>query len=205
MKPRKRSWKRDEELFRLRVKGAFGSKRLTELTRQEVQRFHTAILDQGLSAASADHHVKLLRQMLNLAVEWELLDKNPLTGLKLFNVDNKIERYLDSAQLERLLQVLRTDPRRPVCRIAMFLLSTGCRLNEALRAKWDAGRPTEPGVEDPGVELEVEAGAVRAAERQRPRGAGRARHRGDVRVPVREPSDREALHQHHEGLVEASK
>ena len=40
VKPRKRSWKRDEELFRLRMKGAFGGKRLTELTRQEIQRFH---------------------------------------------------------------------------------------------------------------------------------------------------------------------
>lgn len=36
-----------------------------------------------------------------------------------------------------LLNVLRTDPNRSVCRIAMFLLSTGCRLNEALRATWD--------------------------------------------------------------------
>ena len=137
VKPRKRSWKRDEELFRLRMKGAFGSKRLTELTRKEMQRFHTGILDQGLSPATADHHIKVLRHALNLAVEWQLLDKNPLTGLKLFNVDNRTERYLDAAQLERLLHVLRTDPRRPVCRIAMFLLSTGCRLNEALRAKWN--------------------------------------------------------------------
>jgi integrase len=86
--------------------------------------------------ATADHHIKVLRHALNLAVEWELLDKNPLTGLKLFNVDSKVERYLDAPQLERLLQVLRTDPRRSVRRIAMFLLSTGCRLNEALRAKW---------------------------------------------------------------------
>ena len=40
------------------------------------------------------------------------------------------------AQLEGLLQVLRTDENRAVCRIALFLLSTGCRLNEALRATW---------------------------------------------------------------------
>lgn len=30
-----------------------------------------------------------------------------------------------------------TDANRPVCRIALFLLSTGCRLNEALSAKWN--------------------------------------------------------------------
>ena len=55
----------------------------------------------------------------------------------MFNWDNKVEHYLDSAQLERLLDVLRGDPNRAVCGIALFLLSTGCRLNEALSATWE--------------------------------------------------------------------
>jgi integrase len=136
VKPRKRSWKRDEELYRLRIKGAFGHKRLNELTRQQIQTFHASVLEQGLSHASADHHVKLMRQALNLAVEWEMLDKNPAAGVPLFNVDNKVEHYLNDVDLERLLEVLRTDENRTVCRIALFLLSTGCRLNEALQATW---------------------------------------------------------------------
>lgn len=136
VKPRKRSWKRDEELYRLRIKGAFGHKRLNEISRQQVQKFHTSVLDQGLSAATADHHVKLIRHALNLAVEWELLDKNPTTGVPLFNVDNKVEHYLGEADLECLLGILRTDSNRNVCLIALYLLSTGCRLNEALQATW---------------------------------------------------------------------
>lgn len=134
--PRKRSWKRDEELYRLRIKGAFGHKRLNEISRQQVQTFHTSVLAKGLSAASADHHVKLIRHALNLAVEWEMLDKNPAAGVPLLNVDNKVEHYLNDAELERLLIVLRTDQNRTICRVAMFLLSTGCRLNEALQATW---------------------------------------------------------------------
>lgn len=136
VKPRKRSWKRDEELYRLRIKGAFGHKRLNEITRQQIQIFHASVLEQGLSHASADHHVKLIRQALNLAVEWEMLEKNPAAGVPLFNVDNKVEHYLNDDELERLLEVLRTDENRTVCRIALFLLSTGCRLNEALQATW---------------------------------------------------------------------
>jgi integrase len=134
--PRKRSWQRDEELYRLRIRAALGPKRLTELTRQQAQALHTAVLAEGLSPASADHHLKLLRQMLNLAVVWGMLEKNPVAGVPLFNADNKVERYLDDAQLQGLLQVLQTDANRTVCRIALFLLSTGCRLNEALRATW---------------------------------------------------------------------
>lgn len=136
VKPRKRSYDRDEELYRIRIKPAFGSKRLNELTRQQIQTFHAAVRSGGLSPASADHHVKLIRQALNLGVEWEMLEKNPAAGVRLFNVDNKVENYLDGEQLQSLLTVLRTHPNRPVSRIALFLLSTGCRLNEALSAKW---------------------------------------------------------------------
>src|SRR6185436_111858 len=89
-----------------------------------------------LSHASADHHVKLIRQAFNLAIDWDMLEKNPAAGVRLFNVDNKVEHYLNDAELERLLTVLRTSKTRPVCQIALFLLSTGCRLNEALKATW---------------------------------------------------------------------
>lgn len=43
---------------------------------------------------------------------------------------------MNEAQLGNLLEVLRTDSRRSVCLIALFLLATGCRLNEAISARW---------------------------------------------------------------------
>lgn len=136
-KVHKRSWRRDKELFELRIREPLGGLRLTDLTRHRIQLLHTGILEEGLAPATADHHVKLLRHALNLAVDWEMLDKNPSAGVPLFNRDNRIERYMSDVELDRLLQVLRSDPNRSVCQIAMFLLSTGCRLNEALRATWD--------------------------------------------------------------------
>ncbi|MPM52313.1 Tyrosine recombinase XerD [bioreactor metagenome] len=51
-------------------------------------------------------------------------------------VDNQVENYLNEQQLDRLLDVLKTDRNRTVCHILMFLLSTGARLNEALTATW---------------------------------------------------------------------
>ena len=137
VKPRKRSWKRDEELYRLHVRDKLGSRRLTEITRQQVQLLHTAVLGKGLSHATADHVLKVIRHGLNLAVDWSMLDKNPTVGVPLFMVDNKVERYLNDVELEGLLGVLRTDANRTICNIALFLLSTGCRLNEALSAKWE--------------------------------------------------------------------
>ena len=137
VKPRKRSWLRDDELYRLRIKEVFGSKRLNQITRQQLQSFHTALLEKGLAHATCDHHLKLLKHAFNLAIDWGLTDSNPAVRVPMFNRDNKVEHYLDGAQLERLLTVLRDDANRAVCGIALFLLSTGCRLNEALSATWE--------------------------------------------------------------------
>lgn len=136
-KQHKRSWKRDETLYRLRVAPAFGAVRLNDIRRREVQNFLGTMRDGGIAEATADHHVKLMRQMLNLAVQWDVIEANPIAGIKLFNPDNRKENYLEGDELNRLLGVLRTDRNRGVCDAALFLLCTGARLNEALQATWD--------------------------------------------------------------------
>lgn len=136
VKPRKRSWDRDEELYRLRIKAVFGSKRLNQISRQQIQSFHTRLIDDRLAAATANHHIKLIRHMLNLACEWQMLEKNPASRIHMFAEDNKVERYMNDAQLGNLLEVLRTDSHHSVSLIALYLLATGCRLNEALSACW---------------------------------------------------------------------
>jgi len=136
VEPRKRTAYKDKELFQLRLKKAFGGVQINRITRQQIQAFHTSVRGEGLSPASCDHYLKLLRHALNLAVDWEMLDRNPAARVPLFNIDNKIEHYLDEKQLEKLMYVLIHDGNRPVCSIVMYLLSTGARLNEALQAKW---------------------------------------------------------------------
>lgn len=133
-KVHKRSWQRDVQLF-ARINKAFGHLRLDQINKQSVSVWHAGLLDKGLSGASADHHPKLLRRMLSMAIEYDLIEKNPLVGFKLFNHDNKVEHYLSDVQLIQLMDVLRTDPNRAVCNIAILLLGTGCRLNEILTAK----------------------------------------------------------------------
>ncbi|NOR81749.1 MAG: tyrosine-type recombinase/integrase [Methyloprofundus sp.] len=138
VKPRKRSWAKDEEMFRLRLNAVFGKQRLNEITRQKIQMFHTSLKNEGLSASTCNHYVKLLKHSLNLAIDWDMLDINPAVRVPLFSeADNIVENYLGEAELERLMGVLLHDDNRAVCRIVLYLLSTGARLNEALSARWD--------------------------------------------------------------------
>jgi integrase len=135
-KVHKRGWKKDSQLYDLRLKQMFGNKRLNQIRRHEIQSQHADLRNDGLSPAYADRFLALLRHALNLAVDWDMMDRNPAVGVKLFNPDNRVEHYLDDDELKRLMVTLRTDRNRPVCSIALFLLSTGARLNEALHAQW---------------------------------------------------------------------
>ena len=77
-----------------------------------------------------------MRHILNCALDWEVISKNPVAKVRLLPISNKIERYMSEEQLGTLLQVLATYPARTACHVALFLLSTGARMNEALSATW---------------------------------------------------------------------
>lgn len=135
--PRKRSWKRDEELYRLRIKKVFGDKKLNEITRQQIQAFHTTLLAEGLAPATCDHHIKLLKHSLNMAIDWDLLaEKNPAARVPLLNVENRVNNLLEMPALRRLIDVLNSHPNKMVCAAALVSLHTGCRLSEILSARW---------------------------------------------------------------------
>ena len=133
----KRSYRFDLSMSTLRLIPKFGYLELAQLTRQQIQAFHTDLHNEGLAPATCDHHLKLIRHALNLAVDWGYLDRNPADRIKLFKVDNRVERFMTEGEQARLISVLRTDENRTVCLVALFLLCTGARLNEALHATWD--------------------------------------------------------------------
>lgn len=130
-----RGWKKKSQMFDLRLK-TFGNMRLDEIERHQVSTWHVGLREDGLSPAYADRFLALLRHALNMAIEWDMLEKNPAARVKQFNIDNRNEQHLNEEELKRLLKVLHTDKNRTVCLIVLFLLTTGARLNEALQAKW---------------------------------------------------------------------
>ena len=132
-----RSAKRYDQLERRYVGPRFGQLPLSLVTRKDAQLLHVAMVEkEKLSPATADHAIKYMRRALNLAVQWDYLEKNPLRNFELFMTDNQVENYLNDEQLQRLIGILRTDSNRTVCMILLFLISTGARANEAMTATW---------------------------------------------------------------------
>ncbi|WOJ92915.1 tyrosine-type recombinase/integrase [Congregibacter variabilis] len=132
----KRTWKNDADMQRLRLSDRFGATPVNAITRQSVQQFHNELREEGMAPATADHHLKLIRHALNMAVDWGLLTNNPTAKVKQFNADNQVERYLSEEELQRLLKVLKAHKNRPVCCAILWLLATGARVGEALSAEW---------------------------------------------------------------------
>jgi integrase len=142
-KAEKRSLKDDIKLHRYRLSEKYGQTPISQLTSHSLRLFHLEIRKSGLSPASADRHLALLRHALNLAVEFNLLDKNPTAGLKLFNEDNRRDRLMTDDELQRLMAVLDSDPARTPCLVIKWLLYTACRKGEALHLRWsDINRDT---------------------------------------------------------------
>ena len=137
IKARKRSWKNDERILRLHMLAVFGHQSMNRITRHQIQAYHTALREGGQSAASCDHHIKLIRYAYNLAVQWDVVSSNPAARIPLFREDNNKERYMTEEEQARLLHVLKTDKSRTICLLIFFLLSSGARLNEALKATWE--------------------------------------------------------------------
>lgn len=135
VKSHKRSWESDKRMFEQRLEKDFGHLPLDQITRAMISRFHTGLKESGLAAATANRFLALIRHSLNLAVDnFELLSQNPASKVKMFRepVEDKI---LTPEELQRLLAFL-VKKKTNVAYLARLLLSTGARVQEALKAKW---------------------------------------------------------------------
>ena len=133
-KQTKKSWIRDVQTFK-HIDVGYGDQTIAGITLAMVHKQRTEQMNSGLySAATVNHSTKLWRQLTRQAAIEGL--RPPLLGIKLLPVQNMVENYLDDQQLGKLLGVLATHENRTVCRIALWLLATGARSGEALKAKW---------------------------------------------------------------------
>ncbi len=132
----KRSAKKDEQLYRIHIGPRFGNTPLSQITRRDVQVFHNDLVKKGQSPASADHSIKLMRRVLNLAMQWEFVDRCVLKGIELMNRENGVENFLELEALQRLTQILLNDHNRPVALLLAFVASTGSRKGAVMQAKF---------------------------------------------------------------------
>jgi integrase len=73
--------------------------------------------------------------MFELAIKWEYRTDNPAKGIER-RPEEKRERFLSPAEIERLAAVLLTHHEKTTCNAIRLLLLTGARRGETLGARW---------------------------------------------------------------------
>lgn len=112
---------------------ALGGRALDQLTSAEVQRFIGAKRSSTLSLSSANHILRLLRNMLGDAEDIGLLSRNVAKAVRLAKVEPRPVPALDVAGARRLLKSI--EGHRLEALFASILV-LGLRRGEALGLRW---------------------------------------------------------------------
>lgn len=141
-KAHKKTWEEDAWKIEKRIIPAMGHLRLSTISARDVTAYHSAEKSRT-SAITANHHLRLLKRMLNLAVKWGFIERNPAAGMENFREPPHRERYLSREELPRFLSAMETQRDRLSVAALKLLLFTGCRRNEILSLKWSQIRFAE--------------------------------------------------------------
>jgi integrase len=121
--------------LRCHILPVFGSRRLCDITRVDVQHFLAEKRRAGFSGSSTHGMRTAISKVLQAAVEWDLLEQNAARGIRIGDRAPRTERlYLDPKQVGQLLASL-TEPCRTLVLIAAL---TGMRIGEILALRWKA-------------------------------------------------------------------
>ncbi len=110
----------------------FGNLKINAINKKEIEMFHSSFSE---TPRMGNRLLELLRVMFNMAVSWDVIEKNPTQGIKKFP-EHKRERYLSQEEIDRLMKALDSDPNQTNANIVRLILLTGSRKGEVLSARW---------------------------------------------------------------------
>ena len=136
-KPRKRSWKNDENMLEADAVPAWGRKKAKDITHKQV----IALLDDIVAREApiqANRVLAVVRKMFNFAVSRGLVDASPCAAVKAPSPENERDRTLKPAEIRKLWNGLDKAKMREGTRLAVKLqLVTAQRKGEVVSAAWD--------------------------------------------------------------------
>ena len=121
-------------IFRLHLIPCFGHMKLDEVGPRQIEEFKAVKL-RSLSAKTVTNHLSVLRKMLNVAHEWEILSSVP--KFRWMKLPPSTFRFLDFDQAERLIEAAAKEPDQTWWTMIMLALNTGMRQGELLAVQWD--------------------------------------------------------------------
>lgn len=136
-RPRKRSWKEDERLLRHDLVRKLGRRRAIELTRAELRELLQDVVDRDAPTTS-NRLRSAMNRMFGFAVESDILEHNPLQGIRPLHRERARTRFLNATEIWHFWNGLEEARIEPVTRLALkLLLVTGQRIGEITGSRWE--------------------------------------------------------------------
>ena len=139
-KVRAKTYEGYEEFVRVHLAPALGHFQLAKLKPLDIQGYYARLQRDGrrdgkggLSARTALHHHRVLRQALHQAVKWELLARNPADAVEPPQPEDREMPALDAAESAALLKA--AEGSRLYLPV-LLALTTGLRRGEVLGLRW---------------------------------------------------------------------
>jgi integrase len=111
------------------------TRRLSDISRPDIERLHGGLGEEH-GRYAANHAVRLLRHMLNRALDWGMLrDANPAARIRLFR-EQRRERYLSPEELQGVNTALLEEPDWRWRTYFPLALMLGTRKSELMAMRW---------------------------------------------------------------------
>jgi integrase len=110
----------------------FGQNPMNQIKLQLGEKYKQKRAKDGAKANTVNKELRTLKAILNKAIEWEFLNKNPLSALKPLKIlDSKPPRFYSAEELESIYCMAPYN-----WYYWKFMANTGLRLQEFLQVKW---------------------------------------------------------------------
>jgi len=114
-----------------------GNPLLRDLSVNVIEQYRDNRIDNGIKPATISIELRILKTVLNMAIEWDMVEGNPVTKVKLPKPDIIKIRFLRVEEVKSLVKV--TCDNRKFQRLVLAYLNTGARRIELLAPNftWD--------------------------------------------------------------------
>lgn len=133
-KPKKRTWKEDEDKFRLYLEKPLAKRRLSDIGRREVATIHASITADG-HGTTANRVVALISSIYGWADESGLWHENPAQGIRR-NREKTREQFIQSDELPRFFRAVGVEANLVIRDYFLLSLLTGARRSNVLAMRY---------------------------------------------------------------------
>lgn len=112
----------------------FYDQKISAIKKGDILRTFNDLTNTG--TYTANRFLEALNSVFNKAVEWGLMEKNPISGIKKHKEKSR-DRYIITEEVPRFFEALEAEKNQKIKDFILLSLYTGARKSNVLSLKWD--------------------------------------------------------------------